>query len=567
MRIAAAGRLGFKIFEMARDAQKSSRPLEPIAAAAALTVLIGLCVGLFGGARAQDAQPNIMMILDSSRSMWGQIDGINKVVSARSVIGAAVKKFEKRAKFGLIAYGHRQSAGCRDIEVLLPLGAHRADSIAKIVSTIRPKGSTPIAASLTEAAKAAASPEQKVSIILIADGLDNCQGDPCAVASQLKKQSKDLTIHAIAFDHKQKAALESLACIAENTGGIFASATTESEFLTALDKAVDLTLNPALPAPAVAATTRPDAASPQPAVAPREFVALPDVPQAEPAAPSDDQEPAQALQPSASTPEEKPRVAANRAAPVPVNLTALLTEAGPEIKRGLVWRIFESTPAPDGRYLLINTFREAKPTTELRPGQYLINAAYGLSHITKKITVAGGQSVTARLVLNAGGLRLSAAHANGQPLATNAVRYDIFADEADQFGDRQKVIGDAKPGLIIRLNAGAYHIVSVYGDANAVVRADVTVEPGKLTEATVNHTAARVTFKLVLQPGGEALANTHWNILTQDGDVVKESVGALPTHVLAAGRYTVLARFKDKNYTRDFTIASGDIKQIEVVIR
>ena len=337
-----------------------------------------------------------MMILDSSRSMWGQIDGINKVVSARSVIGAAVKKFEKRAKFGLIAYGHRQSAGCRDIEVLLPLGAHRADSIAKVVNTIRPKGSTPIAASLTEAAKAAASPEQKVSIILIADGLDNCQGDPCAVASQLKKQSKDLTIHAIAFDRKQKAALELLACIAENTGGTFASATTESEFQTALDKAVDLTLNPALPAlpalpaPAVAATTRPDAASPQPAVAPREFVALPNVPQAEPAAPSDDQEPAQALQPSASTPEEKPRVAANHAAPVPVNLTALLTEAGPEIKRGLVWRIFESTPALDGRYLLINTFREAKPTTELRPGQYLINAAYGLSHITKKITVAGG---------------------------------------------------------------------------------------------------------------------------------------------------------------------------------
>ena len=147
------------------------------------------------------------------------------------------------------------------------------------------------------------------------------------------------------------------------------------------------------------------------------------------------------------------------------------------------------------------------------------------------------------------------------------MRYDIFADEADQFGNRQKVIGDAKPGLIIRLNAGTYHIVSVYGDANAVVRADVTVEPGKLTEATVNHTAARVTFKLVLQPGGEALANTHWNILTPDGDVVKESVGALPTHVLAAGRYTVLARFKDKNYTRDFTIASGDIKQIEVVIR
>ena len=56
---------------------------------------------------------------------------------------------------------------------------------------------------------------------------------------------------------------------------------------------------------------------------------------------------------------------------------------------------------------------------------------------------------------------------------------------------------NAKPGLVIRLNAGAYHIVSLYGDANATVRADVTVEPGKITEATIKHTGAKTTFKLV----------------------------------------------------------------------
>ena len=128
-------------------------------------------------------------------------------------------------------------------------------------------------------------------------------------------------------------------------------------------------------------------------------------------------------------------------------------------------------------------------------------------------------------------------------------------------------MADAKPGLIIRLNAGAYHIVSVYGDANAKVRADVTVEPGRLTEATINHTAAKVTFKLVLQPGGEALADTTWSILTPGGDVVKESAGALPTHILAAGSYTVLARYNGKNYTRDFALEAGDVKQVEVVIR
>ena len=75
--------------------------------------------------------------------------------------------------------------------------------------------------------------------------------------------------------------------------------------------------------------------------------------------------------------------------------------------------------------------------------------------------------------------------------------YDIFSGETDQQGNRTKVMSGARPGLIVRLNAGIYHIVSTYGDANATVRADINVEAGKLTEATVSHTGARVTFKLV----------------------------------------------------------------------
>ena len=84
-----------------------------------------------------------------------------------------------------------------------------------------------------------------------------------------------------------------------------------------------------------------------------------------------------------------------------------------------------------------------------------------------------------------------------------------MSDEEDQFGNRRTILGSAKPGLTIRLNAGAYHIVSLYGDANATVRADVTVEPGKVTEATVKHAAAAITFKLVEEAGGEALAVEH----------------------------------------------------------
>ena len=43
-----------------------------------------------------------------------------------------------------------------------------------------------------------------------------------------------------------------------------------------------------------------------------------------------------------------------------------------------------------------------------------------------------------------------------------------------------------KPNTVVRLNAGTYHVVSTYGAVNAVIRADIRVEAGKLTEATVN---------------------------------------------------------------------------------
>jgi hypothetical protein len=249
-----------------------------------------------------------------------------------------------------------------------------------------------------------------------------------------------------------------------------------------------------------------------------------------------------------------------------VTFKALLTEAGPKVQSGLIWRVFSPEVGPNGTRKLVSTHREAMPTAALLPGEYLVNAAYGLSNLTKKIKVESGRSLEETFVLNTGGLKLAAVQANGDPLPQTAVHFDILSDEEDQFGNRHKILGDAKPAVVIRLNAGAYHIVSTYGDANATVRADVTVEPGKITEATVKHAAAPVTFKLVQNSGGEALADTKWSILTTTGDVLKEVAGALPTLILAAGDYAVVANHNGETYTAKFKVTAGEAKQIEVVM-
>lgn len=252
-----------------------------------------------------------------------------------------------------------------------------------------------------------------------------------------------------------------------------------------------------------------------------------------------------------------------------VTLVALLTQDGQRIESGLVWRVFKDDGDGDetGRKELVVTRREASPVLRLPPGDYFVNAAFGRAHLTRRISIKPGVQSVEAFVLNAGGLRLAALVNNGETVPSNSVSYDIFSDERDQFGNRTRILSGARPGVIVRLNSGIYHVVSTYGDANASVSADVTVEAGKLTEATVTHSAARVTLKLVTRSGGEALPDTQWKILDTGGEVVTESVGALPVHILAPGQYTAMARSGGQVFRRDFALERGEVAEVEVVMQ
>jgi hypothetical protein len=247
-----------------------------------------------------------------------------------------------------------------------------------------------------------------------------------------------------------------------------------------------------------------------------------------------------------------------------IRLVALLTADGQQIDQGLVWRIYQNAGSLETRSKLVTENREASPALKLQPGDYTVNASFGRAHLTRKITVKAGGSGTERFVLNAGGLRLTAS-VGGKPVTEGGVTYAIYADDRDQSSNRSAVMTGAKPGLVIRLNAGIYHLVSIYGDANAKVEADVTVEAGKLTEAAVAHQAAKAAFKLVTRAGGEALPDTHWTIKTQSGELIKESVGALPAHVLAPGSYVVLAKAGGRAFKRAFTLKDGEMVNVEVM--
>lgn len=251
-----------------------------------------------------------------------------------------------------------------------------------------------------------------------------------------------------------------------------------------------------------------------------------------------------------------------------VTLVATVTEeSNQRIEQGIVWRIFAPGGGDGGRPRLLSTHREAQPALRLAPGDYIVNAAFGRAHATKRIKVAAGAQATETVHLNAGVLRLTAFSSSGERIAPANVRFEILSDERDQFGQRPRVAGNLRPGTLVRLNSGLYHVISTFGDANAKASADFTVEPGKLTDISLAHHAAKVTFKLVQRAGGEALPDVQWSIATRGGEVIKESAGALPVHTLAPGSYVVRASSAGRIYPRSFVVRSGESAFVEVIMQ
>jgi hypothetical protein len=248
-----------------------------------------------------------------------------------------------------------------------------------------------------------------------------------------------------------------------------------------------------------------------------------------------------------------------------LTLDAKLFPDGPTLAAGVAWRVFAGELGPDGHMQLLKESQGGPFSVRLKPGTYFVHAAYGRAGATRKV-ILGTDAAIDTVILNAGGLRLAALVGKDQTLPSEDVSFDIYAPDEGGSDERILIVSDAPPMSLIGLNAGTYHVVCRYGDANAIVRADIRVEAGKITDAAVYQKAARLTLKLVEEHGGEALANTSWSVVTTSGDVVSDAVGAFPSVVLAAGEYTAIARHEGKLFERNFTVEAGLNRDVEVLL-
>ncbi len=247
-------------------------------------------------------------------------------------------------------------------------------------------------------------------------------------------------------------------------------------------------------------------------------------------------------------------------------MSARFGASQPVITGGLHWRVYADRPDQTGMFHLVKEDRTASPTLVLPAGGYVVAVNFGLASTAKRVQV-GSEPVRQVFELAAGGARFEG-RVGDSKIPAGQVNFDVFRGSQFEPGDNKRpLVQDVATGDIVLLPEGVYYVVSNYGDGNAVVRSDIRIQAGKLTDVTINHRAAVITLKLVSEKGGEALANTAWSVLTPGGDVIKESIGAFPRVVLEEGDYVAIARNEGKVYNRDFKVESGFDREIEVLAR
>ncbi len=163
------------------------------------------------------AQESLLFILDGSGSMWGRVDNQPKIGIAKEVMTDLIEKAQPGFSMGLIAYGHRRKGDCQDIEQMTSMGSDKTELIEK-VKAITARGKTPITKALENAGNLLKDREENTTIVLVSDGVETCEGDPCSMSAKLREQGHKVVIHTVGFD-VNTAAENQLKCVAQAGGG------------------------------------------------------------------------------------------------------------------------------------------------------------------------------------------------------------------------------------------------------------------------------------------------------------------------------------------------------------
>jgi len=340
-----------------------------------LSFIAGLMVAIVLSLPAA-ASDRAIIILDASGSMWAQINGKARIDIARETLKDVLAGVPDTLELGFMAYGHRSKGDCNDIEMLVEPAAGTADAIAGAAAQLNPKGKTPLSASVKMAAEELKYTEDKATVILITDGLETCDADPCALATALAKDGVDFKVDVVGLALSRKEA-DQVRCIADNTNGKYLSADDEDGLKTALTDVVS---------------------------------EVTQAPSSEPPPPSSSEEATPAI----------------NFAPV-----ATLDENGQAVPEdaSVSWEFFKKN-SDGSKGDQVQTQYGAKYTGTIDPGDYVVRGTLGFAHIEMPVTITADAVAQPEFDFEAGFLDMKPIHSEGQPVNDSAF-YELTLPNGD----------------------------------------------------------------------------------------------------------------------------------------
>ena len=163
-------------------------------------VLLLVLLGFSNNGLAQNAPPEkpkvtrILFLLDASGSMMAPWEGQPRWAVAKRMLAKMVDSLNAypNLELGLRVYGHQfpnAEKNCQDSKLEVPFAPRNAAAIKKKLVELKAQGNTPITYSLEQSAND--FPIDKSSrnvLLLITDGLESCNRDPCAASIALQRK-------------------------------------------------------------------------------------------------------------------------------------------------------------------------------------------------------------------------------------------------------------------------------------------------------------------------------------------------------------------------------------------
>lgn len=208
-----------------------------------VTILIFTLFSSFSNGQDEAALTRILFILDASNSMNSRWGRQTRIDAAKELLVKSINELDgvPNLEIGLRVYGHQSPItatyqDCNDTKLEVPFGPENIARIKSRIRSIQAMGTTPIARSLEAAAGDFPDANSRNVIILITDGLEACDNDPCVIAKKLKDKGVNVTPFVIGLG-MDLSYLEKFKCI-----GNYAEAETKDAFENVLERVINKAL-------------------------------------------------------------------------------------------------------------------------------------------------------------------------------------------------------------------------------------------------------------------------------------------------------------------------------------